>query len=71
MKATFIEYDGCFGIEFHAETMAEAATLVRFGANRTDELRVCSADVSREGNFTAAIVFKKSKRANSDVPKRK
>lgn len=71
MKAQFVEHDGCFSIEFQAETLEEAATLVRFGANRTDKLNYCGASVSKTADFTASIVFKKSKHANSNVPKRR
>jgi len=71
MKATFGEHDGCFAIDLVAETKEEAAKLVRFGMNRTDEIRHCSARVTAQGEFSAVIVFGKSKRANSEVPRRK
>ncbi len=71
MKVQFIETDGCFSIDLTAETMQEAAALVRFGMNRTDEIRHGSTIASREGEFSTAVVFGKNKRANNDVPKRR
>jgi hypothetical protein len=71
MKVDFAEHDGCFGITLHAETTAEMAALVRFGMNRTDKLNSASTDVYPDGRFISHLVFAKSKRANSDVPKRK
>ncbi len=71
MKATVIEYDGCFSIDLTAETMQEAATLVRLGMNRTDEHRYIASTVSKEGGFAFCVTFVKSKRANHAVPKRK
>ncbi|MGN6555626.1 MAG: hypothetical protein ACTHLW_18110 [Verrucomicrobiota bacterium] len=68
MKAIFLEHEQCFTIEFEAENMQEAALLVRFGMNRTKEIRHASATVTKDGRFDAAIVFGKSKRANNYVP---
>lgn len=70
MKFTLTEHDECFSFDLQAETMEEAATLTRFGMNRTSKINHCSAYANRSGEFHAAIVFKKSKRANNDIPKR-
>jgi len=70
MKIIVTEFDRCFGFELTAENMAEAATLVRFGMNRT-EIRVCNASVCKDGMFGAHLVFGKSRRSDSAVPKRK
>ena len=70
MKIEFSEHDGCFAVDMSAETMEEAAKLARFGMNRTSEIRHCSAYVSAQGEFSASIIFGKSKRANNDIPKR-
>ena len=71
MKVEFSEHDGCFSIELMAETMEEAAKLVRFGMNRKAEVQHCTTNVNSSGSFEAGIVFGKSKRANNDVPLRK
>lgn len=71
MKATVTEYDGCFSIDLQAETMSEAATLVRMGMNRTEKIHYATSTVEKNGGFNSSFVFKKSKRANNDVPKRK
>ena len=39
MKVTWSEHDGCFAVDLEAETLEEAAQFVRFGINRTSELR--------------------------------
>jgi hypothetical protein len=60
----------CFGIHLEAENMNEAALLTRFGMNSTKELRYCAVSVETGGQFTAAIVVAKNKKATSEVPKR-
>jgi len=70
MNITFAEHDGCFSFELEATNMAEAAFLVRFGMNRTKEVRHASAEVWKTGSFTAILTFGKSKKANSNVPTR-
>lgn len=71
MKVTLIENDGCFAINLVAENMEEAAKLVRFGMNRTDEIRSASTSVYGAGGFESHLVFGKHKRSDSSVPKRK
>jgi hypothetical protein len=71
MKINFTEHECCFAFDLEAETMADAATLTRFGMNRTDNIRHASTNVSKEGKFESGLVIAKNKRANSDVPKRK
>lgn len=70
MKINFLECDGCFAFDLVAENMEEAARLVRFGMNRTQDLRHAETNVSREGEFTASVVIGKAKSANSNVPQR-
>lgn len=70
MKVTFEEFEGCFSIDLGAENMEEAAKLVRFGMNRRNEVHSCHANITKGGGFSAEIVFGKSRRANSTVPKR-
>lgn len=71
MKAVFEEHDGCFAIHLTAESMEEAAVLVRFGMNRTDSINSCSTMVAKTGEFGTSVVLGKSKRADAYVPKRK
>lgn len=71
MKVDVVEQDGCFAITLSAENPVEMARLVRFGMNRTDKINSASTDVFADGSFTCHLVFAKSKRANSYVPKRK
>jgi len=71
MKVAFVEHEGCFAVDLEAETKEEAAQLVRFGMNRTDELRVCRTYVNAQGDFTSAIIFAKNKRSDSTIPRRK
>lgn len=70
MKITAKEHDGCFSFDISAETLAEAALLVRFGMNRT-KLRTSDSNARADGTFDASLVFGKSRRADSDVPKRR
>jgi hypothetical protein len=70
MKATLQEHDGCFSIEFEAESLADAALLVRFGVNRTKEVRHAGTDAHGDGTVTASVVFGKHRRFNSSVPVR-
>lgn len=71
MIITFVEHDGCFGIDLQAETLQEAAQLVRLGMNRKAEIQHCSSSVFKDGAFYASVVFGKHKRASEVVPKRK
>jgi hypothetical protein len=71
MKISLIEYEGCFSLDFNAETMADAALLTRFGMNRTNEIQTAGTQANRDGTFTGHLILKKSKRADSNIPKRK
>jgi len=71
MKITLAEHDGCFAFNLEAETTADAALLVRFGMNRTEEIRSAGVQANRDGTFSGHLVFAKSKRANNDIPKRR
>lgn len=71
MKITFTENDGCFAINLVAENMQEAAQLVRFGMNRTDEIRSAATRAYESGRFDSHLVFGKHKHASCNVPKRK
>jgi hypothetical protein len=71
MKFELSEHDGCFAINMTAETIQDAATLVRLGMNTTRELRSLSASVNQAGVFEAFAVFAKHKRASQYIPRRK
>jgi hypothetical protein len=73
MKITLTEFERCFSFDMEAETLAEAAMLVRFGMNRTDEIRSGDTLVNKHPiiDFTASLVIGKSRRASNVVPKRK
>lgn len=71
MKSTLREFDGCFSIDMTAENPVEAAALIRFGMNRTEKLRSADTCVQQDGTVEASVVFAKSKRANSAIPRRK
>jgi hypothetical protein len=70
MKATLVEEAGCFGINFLPETMADAALLVRFGTNATNEIRSLATCANGDGTFNTFIVFGKHRKANFAVPRR-
>lgn len=71
MKAKLREHPGCFGIDLTAETMEDAALLVRFGMNRTSELRNAGAMVNQDGSFSAYMVIGKRKDADATVQRRR
>jgi len=67
MKVTMIEHEGCFSFEMTAETMQEAALLVRFGTNATTEIRSTAAMACKDGSFSGYCMIGKRKNANSYV----
>lgn len=69
MKVTVSEYEGCFGIEMQAETMEDAAFLMRLGMNRTSELRSAESYVGKSGSFDGCVVIGKRKQVTSTVPR--
>lgn len=69
MKVELHEYSGCFSISLVAETVEEAAKLVRMGMNSTKDLRYLRTYAYDTG-VSADVVLGKSKRADSSVPKR-
>lgn len=70
MKVKFTENGGCYCASLEAETVAEAAALVRMGMDSTRELRSCSTEAYQDGTVSSYIVVGKSKKADSHVPKR-
>lgn len=71
MKILMSEHPGCFALDFEAETMAEAALLVRFGMNRTSQITSHGVAVAHDGSFAGHLVFAKSKRAANVIPARR
>lgn len=67
MKVKLNEFNGCFAAEFTAETVEDAAALVRMAANRTSELRSCSASVHMDGTVYGYIDIGKRKNATSNI----
>lgn len=71
MRIELIEHEGCFAFNLQAESIAEAALLVRFGTNATHEIRTLSACANADGSFTGDLVLAKHRRANNDIPRRR
>jgi hypothetical protein len=68
MKASIYEHGGCFELYLAADTMEEAAKIVRFGVNHTKEIRHCSSSVTPNGTFVISAVFGKLKLSQSNIP---
>lgn len=66
MLVNMQEFGGCFDVELTAETVEEAALLVRFGLNRTKEVRSAEA-YATSGQITGSIVLGKRKEAKSRI----
>ena len=71
MKITLRENDGCFAFSLTAETMEDAALLIRFGTNRTDKINSASAIANADGSFSGHLVIGKHKRADGYVQRRR
>ena len=67
MKFTMIEHEGCFSFEMEAETMQDAALLVRFGTNATTEIRSISTSACKDGSFNSYCVIGKRKKADQYI----
>lgn len=65
MTFTFTEHQGCFEIALTAETQKEALQLVRFGLNKTKEVRHLSTYVGGEEAMASVIIGKKRQPENS------
>lgn len=71
MKVTIEENEGCYAIKLIPETQKEVVELVRFGMNRTNEIRSANTHAFQDGEVRTKIVFGKSRRADSNIPRRK
>lgn len=67
MQIQLIENGGCFSVEFKAETMQDAALLVRLAKNGTREVRCLDTYAHADGAFTGHIVIGKDRRESSSV----
>lgn len=70
MKIEAAEHQNCFLFTLTAESIEDAALLVRFGLNRTKELKYASAQASEEGKFTGDICFGKKKNWTSNIERK-
>lgn len=66
MKIQFNEYDSVFSLDLTAETLEDAALLVRFGLNTTNKINYKAAYVSGPG-FFASLSLPKTKRSRNTV----
>lgn len=71
MKISAHEYDGSFSISMTADTVEEAAFLVRMGMNRTNAISYCESSANKDGTFTGIMSVKKRARSNSVIPRSK
>ena len=76
MKAVVQEYAGCFEIVLDAESIQEAAHLVRMGINATSDLRSLTTTVLSDAHadatgFQTSLVVGKRQRAVDTVPRAK
>ena len=71
MKITMIENDGCFAFNMTAETPADSAMLVRFGANAIEKINSMSSQASKDGEITASLVIAKHKQSSNYLPRRR
>ena len=67
MKIQIHEFDGCFSIDITAETMADAALLVRMARDTTKETRHFSTTPFRDGEFITHITLGKRRRSRAVI----
>lgn len=65
MNAELREYDGCFEVEFHAETKEDVVRMARFSINKTKELRSTVILFGQDGEARGSIVIGKLKSPSS------
>jgi len=63
MKVNFIEYSDDFGIIFEAETVEDASKLVRYGINKTKEIKYSEVFADRDEKVSMQIVIRKKKQS--------
>jgi hypothetical protein len=67
VKITTKEEKGCFGFAFEAESVADAAFLVRFASNATKEIRSQGAICAGDGTVNGHIVVGKRQDGSAQV----
>jgi hypothetical protein len=69
MKVTVQEFDKASEIYLTADTVEDAALLIRIGMNSTREVEI-TAYAEKQGIVTLSISPKIAKNGNMDIPKR-
>lgn len=69
MKLLYCEDEACFALDFDAETLEDAAFLVRLGMNSTNELRSLQSCVNQKGGFASSVVIAKRKQSTDTIQK--
>lgn len=70
MKARVLEFSRSFEVDLTAETLEEAAALVRLQVNANKEVEYRQTTASTTGVFCLEVGFRKSPRSGSSIPKR-
>lgn len=68
MKITYAEYDESIGIEFNAESMEDAAFLIRFGINQKKRSHTFGAYVTKD-TVSGSLFIRKIKSPTGKVGK--
>lgn len=69
MKVMLHDEDASFWIELEAESMEDAARIVRFGVGATKEILHTSASANKNGRFTCTIGIGRYKGSGASIPK--
>lgn len=64
MKLNLIEHEGCFEVNMEAETLADAAQIVRFGSGALQKINSLGATAYKDGAVSGHLVIAKSKKWN-------
>jgi len=71
MKIELYEFDDCFDISLEAETVEEAARIIRMGMNSKKDLNYVIASAFDDQTIFGSISIGKRKRGHSEVPKQR
>jgi len=67
MKLKLIEYDGYFSLDCEAETVADAALLVRMAVNANKEIRYIDTCANKDGTISADLTIAKRRKQTSSI----
>lgn len=67
MKFNLVEYDGCFSLDMEAETLEDAAQIMRFKMNAKKEIRSINASAHKGGKIYGYIVLGKIRNVRSSI----